>query len=185
MYHEYDGGRAFYTALGHVDDAYQEDNFLKHILGGINYAIGDNEELDYKKVHTQKTPEEERFTKTILKQAAFFEPTEMTILPNLDVLISQRRGEILLYKKSDTSISQVGFLNAYYKTQINKDVNAEEGVMGIKADPDFAKNNFVYIYYSPADTSVNRLSRFVFKDNKLDMTSEKIVLQLYSQREIC
>jgi glucose/arabinose dehydrogenase len=47
------------------------------------------------------------------------------------------------------------------------------------------KNNFVYIFYSPIDTSVNRLSRFVFKDNKLDLASEKIVLQFYSQREIC
>ena len=114
-YHEFDGGRAFYTALGHVEESYQEENFLKHILGGINYAIGDNEELDYKKVRTEKTPEEERFTKSILKQGVFFEPTEMTILPNLDILVVQRRGEILLYKKSDTSISQVGFLNVYFK----------------------------------------------------------------------
>jgi glucose/arabinose dehydrogenase/cytochrome c551/c552 len=184
-YHEYDGGRAFYTELGHTEESYQDENYLKHILGGIQYAIGDNLELDYKKVHTPKTPEQERFTKTILKQGVFFEPTEMTILPNLDVLITQRRGEILLYKKSDTSISQAGFLNAYFKTKINKDVNAEEGVMGIKADPDFAKNNFVYIFYAPADTSVNRLSRFVFKNDKLDLASEKIVLQFYSQREIC
>ena len=184
-YHEYDGGRAFYTELGHTEESYQEENYLKHILGGIQYAIGDNLEPDYKKVHTHKTPEEERFTKTILKQGVFFEPTEMTILPNLDILITQRRGEILLYKKSDTSITQAGFLNAYFKTKINKDVNAEEGVMGIKADPDFAKNNYVYIYYSPADTSVNRLSRFVFKNDKLDRSSEKIILQLYSQREIC
>ena len=35
-YHEYDGGRAFYTALGHVDESYQEENFLKHILGVFN-----------------------------------------------------------------------------------------------------------------------------------------------------
>ncbi len=184
-YHDYDGGRAFYTELGHVEEAYSDENYLKHLLGGIEYAIGDNLELDYKKVHTQKTPEEERFTKTILKQGVFFEPTEMTILPNLDILIAQRRGELLLYKQSDTSISQVGLLNVYHKTKVNKDVNAEEGFMGLKADPDFAKNNFVYIFYAPIDTSVNRLSRFVFKDNKLDMASEKVILQFYSQREIC
>src|SRR5690606_5852979 len=40
-------------------------------------------------------------------------------------------------------------------------------------------------FYSPKDTSVNRLSRFVFKDNKLDLSSEKVVLQFYSQRNIC
>jgi type 1 glutamine amidotransferase len=39
-YHNYDGGRSFYTELGHVDASYSDPLFLKHILGGINYAIG-------------------------------------------------------------------------------------------------------------------------------------------------
>lgn len=39
-YHEYDGGRAFYTALGHTNESFDEPNFLLHILGGIRYAIG-------------------------------------------------------------------------------------------------------------------------------------------------
>lgn len=183
-YHEYDGGRAFYTALGHTEESYQEENFLKHLLGGIEYAIGDNNNLDYSKVRTPRAPEEERFTKTVLKSGTFFEPTEMTILPNGDILIAQRRGEILLYRKSDTSLTQAGYLDVYHKTSTAK-VNAEEGLMGIQADPDFASNNFVYLFYSPKDTSVNRLSRFVFRNNKIDSASEKIVLQFYSQREIC
>src|SRR5690606_15133440 len=52
-------------------------------------------------------------------------------------------------------------------------------------DPDFKDNNFIYAFYSPIDTSVNRLSRFEFKDNKLNVASEKIVLEFYSQRNIC
>jgi type 1 glutamine amidotransferase len=39
-YHEYDGGRAFYTALGHTDESYADPLFLQHILGGIKYAMG-------------------------------------------------------------------------------------------------------------------------------------------------
>ncbi len=39
-YHDFDGGRAFYTGLGHTDESYQEDLFLKHLLGGISYAMG-------------------------------------------------------------------------------------------------------------------------------------------------
>lgn len=39
-YHDYDGGRAFYTGLGHVDEAYADPLFLKHLLGGIQYAMG-------------------------------------------------------------------------------------------------------------------------------------------------
>lgn len=39
-YHEYDGGRAFYTALGHTSESFEEELFLKHLLGGIQFAIG-------------------------------------------------------------------------------------------------------------------------------------------------
>jgi type 1 glutamine amidotransferase len=39
-YHGYDGGRAWYTALGHTDDSFSEPAFLEHLLGGIRYAAG-------------------------------------------------------------------------------------------------------------------------------------------------
>jgi type 1 glutamine amidotransferase len=39
-YHDYDGGRAFYTGLGHVDASYTDPLFLKHLLGGLQYAMG-------------------------------------------------------------------------------------------------------------------------------------------------
>lgn len=183
-YHDYDGGRAFYTELGHTEESYKDSTYLKHILGGIEYAIGDNKK-DYSKVKSQFPPDEKQFTKTALSVGEFFEPTEMTILPNLDVLIVQRRGEILLYKNDSKKVVEAGKLNVYWKTLKDTTVNAEEGLLGVCKDPNFAKNNWVYIFYSPTDTSVNRLSRFTLKDDKIDMSSEKIVLQFYSQREIC
>jgi type 1 glutamine amidotransferase len=39
-YHEYDGGRAWYTALGHTSASYYEPLFLAHLWGGIVYAAG-------------------------------------------------------------------------------------------------------------------------------------------------
>ncbi|MCC9137830.1 ThuA domain-containing protein [Pontibacter silvestris] len=183
-YHDYEGGRAFYTELGHTEESYQNPQYLQHILGGIQYAIGDNKELDYDKAVTLRVPEDDRFVRTVLTQGAFFEPTEMAILPNLDILVAQRRGEIMLFDHETEDVRQVGFLDVYHMAQV-PDVNAEEGVLGIAADPDFRENNFVFIYYSPADTSVNRLSRFVYRDGVLDMKSEKVILQLYSQRNIC
>ena len=51
-YHEYDGGRSFYTALGHFDEAYTNPLFIKHIEAGILYAIGDNITVDYSNVKT-------------------------------------------------------------------------------------------------------------------------------------
>jgi len=182
-YHEHDGGRAYYTEFGHTEESYTDTAYLKHILGGIQYAIGKDAALDYSKAITLRAPEPDRFSKNILA-TGFDEPTEMTILPNLDVLIVQRKGEVQYYNSKTNSLTQVAKLNVYHKTTV-PGVNAEEGVMGLAADPDYAKNNFVYIFYSPIDTSVNRLSRFVFKDGKLDLESEKTILQFYSQRNIC
>ncbi len=183
-YHTYDGGRAFYTELGHTDESYSEPNYLKHLLGGIKYAVGDNDQLNYEKATTQLPPNQDRFTKVQIFQGKLFEPTEMTILPDMDVLIAQRRGEIMLYKNDTKEVKQVGFLKAYFKTSV-PGVNAEEGVLGISKDPNFSKNHWVYIYYSPADTSVNRLSRFTFENDTLNMASEKVILDVKSQREIC
>jgi type 1 glutamine amidotransferase len=39
-YHEYDGGRAFYTELGHTEASYTDPLYLQHLLAGIKYAMG-------------------------------------------------------------------------------------------------------------------------------------------------
>ncbi|MBC8155369.1 MAG: ThuA domain-containing protein [Bacteroidetes bacterium] len=39
-YRNYDGGRSFYTGLGHTDESYKEDLFMQHLLGGIKWAMG-------------------------------------------------------------------------------------------------------------------------------------------------
>ena len=120
-------------------------------MAGIKYAIGNNAKLDYAKAKSVYAPEEERFTKTALVEGTFFEPTEMTVLPNLDILIAQRRGEIMLYNHQTKSVKQVGLLNVYWKTQNTPGVNAEEGLLGLNKDPNFAKNNWIYMYYSPIE----------------------------------
>jgi type 1 glutamine amidotransferase len=37
-YHNYDGGRAFYTALGHIPATFSDPLFMEHIFGGIYWA---------------------------------------------------------------------------------------------------------------------------------------------------
>ena len=39
--HSYDGGRAWYTAMGHTAESYAEPLFLEHLLGGIRWAAGE------------------------------------------------------------------------------------------------------------------------------------------------
>lgn len=39
-YHQFDGGRSFYTGMGHTSASYTEADFVAHIAGGIRYAMG-------------------------------------------------------------------------------------------------------------------------------------------------
>lgn len=39
-YHNYDGGRVFYTGLGHTLESYDDERFYKHVEGGILWASG-------------------------------------------------------------------------------------------------------------------------------------------------
>ncbi|WP_055585740.1 ThuA domain-containing protein [Peterkaempfera griseoplana] len=38
--HPYDGGRSWYTGMGHTKESYTDPNFLLHILGGIRMTAG-------------------------------------------------------------------------------------------------------------------------------------------------
>lgn len=40
-YHEFEGGKQFYTSLGHKEIYYSDATFLKHLLGGIQWSVGD------------------------------------------------------------------------------------------------------------------------------------------------
>jgi cytochrome c len=39
-YHEYDGGRAIYTAGGHTDESFSEPQFVQHLAGAILWGAG-------------------------------------------------------------------------------------------------------------------------------------------------
>jgi type 1 glutamine amidotransferase len=47
------GGRHFYTALGHSIEYYREENFLKHVLGGIRWVLENERTKDYAKAPTK------------------------------------------------------------------------------------------------------------------------------------
>lgn len=38
-FREFDGGRTFYTGLGHTDESFDIANFQRHIVGGVKYVL--------------------------------------------------------------------------------------------------------------------------------------------------
>jgi cytochrome c len=174
-YHDFDGGRSFYTGLGHTDESFSEELFLSHLYQGIKYAIGEKKP-DFAKARAKRVPEENRFTKNVLGNN-FDEPTEMTILPDSRIIFIERKGAVKLYSPTTDSISLINTFNVWTKF--------EDGMLGITTDPDFAKNNWVYIYYSHPEKSANVLSRFVFDGKKVDQASEVQILEVPTQRDKC
>ena len=175
--HEYDGGRAFYTALGHTKESYAEKEFLQHVLGGIKYAIGKKKRLNYSACRTPEQPDPTRFVKTVLA-SDLTEPMQFGMLPTGKILLIERRGAIKLFDPA------TGLLNIAYKLPVYS--REEDGLMGLAIDPNWEKNHWIYLYYSPAtDESVNQLSRFVFTGDSLDRASEKIILKVGVQRLEC
>lgn len=174
-YHDFEGGRSFYTGLGHTKESYSDSLYLDHLLQGIKYALGESRP-DYDKVKTKRAPEENRFTKTVL-DFNLDEPTEMAVLPDGKIMFIERKGNVKLYDPADGKVNVINTFNVWTKS--------EDGMIGLTIDPDFSQNKWVYVFYSHPDKSVNVVSRFVFADNKIDMASEKQIIEVAVQRETC
>jgi cytochrome c len=172
-YHEFDGGRAFYTGLGHADETYSEPLFLKHILGGIKYAMG-NGQLDYSKSYAIVVPEENRFVKTVLIND-LDTPMELTMSEDGQLFFTElRSGKLISYNTKTGTFSIVHTFKVC--------TTGGTGLLGVTLDPNFSSNHFLYLYYAPPTDNepiIFNLSRFTLgPNNKLDIASEKILLQV-------
>jgi cytochrome c len=175
-YHAYDGGRAWYTAGGHTNETFEEPLFLTHLWGGLKYVIGENAKLSYQRCRTPAVPDPTRFVKTVLA-SDLTEPMEMTMLPNGKVVLIERRGYIKVFDPAN------GLLSVAHKLNVHSEY--EDGLMGCAIDENFEQNNWLYLYYSPVGQSLNRLSRFKFRDEHLDIASEQVILEVATQRDEC
>lgn len=175
-YHEYDGGRAFYTGMGHTKESYDEPLYQKLLKNALRDVFRD-EPLDYTKATAEKVPDEDRFTKVIL-DFNLYEPTELDFLPDGKVIFIERRGNVKLYLPKEDTTLVINKIDVFFEE--------EDGLMGLAVDPDFNKNHWIYLFYSPAgDLAVNRLSRFEYLNDKLLMNSEQVILEVPVQREEC
>jgi cytochrome c len=183
-YQEFNGGRSFYTAMGHTDETYSEPLFLNHIWAGINYTAGGDapKPLDYSKAK----PEENRFTKVVLEEK-LDEPVELTLLDKDRVLFIQRKGEVRLYNNKTKTLKTIAKLpvSLKYVSKDGKESVAEDGLLGLNKDPKFAQNQWIYLFYSSTKGSYNVLSRFTMKGDELLLDSEKEMLKVETQREEC
>ncbi len=183
-YREFDGGRSFYTAMGHTSETFSEELFLNHLWAGINYAAGGDKpvKLDYSKAR----PEENRFTKVVLAEK-LNEPMELALLDEDRILFIQRNGEVRLYKNSTQELTTIANIpvSTKYVNDEGEESTAEDGLLGLAKDPNFAENNWVYMYFSIPEEPKNVLARFEMDGDELVLESRKIILEVDVQRKEC
>ncbi|NND15744.1 MAG: carbohydrate-binding protein [Eudoraea sp.] len=175
-YKEYDGGRSFYTAIGHTNEQFDDPLYINHLLGGIKYAIGLGNPVDYGKAYAEVVPEENRFSKVTFLQN-LNEPMELDFLNKNKIIYIERRGGIHIYdlvQKTDSLIATMEVFSGL-----------EDGLLGMAVDPNYSENNWIYLYYSNPDEDVQHLSRFDLINEEFLPESEKILLNVPTQREEC
>lgn len=174
---EFDGGRAFVTAMGHTVEAYGEAAFLKHLEGGLKYAVGAGKPVVLAKHRPfEAATQKEGFVKTSFV-CNLAEPMSMCPLPDGRILFVERRGAVKLFNPADGKTALIATLEVFHKN--------EEGLLGIAVDPEWEQNHWIYLYYAPKEGSeALRLSRFVFREDHLDIESEQVLLEVPTDRDV-
>ncbi len=83
-------------------------------------------------------------------------PWAVAFLPDGDMLVTERPG----------TLRRLGTQPAAFPVPAVAEAG-EGGLMGIALHPDFATNRQVYLYYTTANPSRNRVTRFVLEDDRL------------------
>ena len=109
------------------------------------------------------------FTETQINGLA--SPTAMELAPDGRIFVCQQTGSLRVIKNG--ALLSTPFLT------LNVDSNGERGLLGIAFDPNFATNNFLYVYYTvPVTPRHNRVSRFTANGDVVVPGSETILLEL-------
>jgi glucose/arabinose dehydrogenase len=98
-------------------------------------------------------------------------PTVMAFLPDDRIFVCEQAGKIHVIKDN------VRLPAAFLQLTVNS--SGERGLIGIAIDPDFASNQYVYVYYTvPTAPIHNRISRFTANGDVVLPGSEVIILEL-------
>lgn len=173
-YHQFDGGRAFYTGLGHTSEMFSEPHFLALLTRGLRYATGGSPALDYSKSRPHSSELRVQPLQTALTQ-----PRAFDFLPDGQMLVAEAGGVIRLLKGNNVSVAA--------SLPVAK-VAGEEGIKGLAVSPDFARDKLVYVSYLASDgNSGGRLvvSHFPWQDGKLDLAGEKLVIAIPLDDQCC
>lgn len=125
---------------------------------------------------SDETVNSSHFRKVVLMDEVT-DPNEIGIAPDGRVFVAERGGPIKMWDPANGETRMVGFIPVR--------MTIEDGLMGLALDPQFGENQWIYIYYAPANGGSSRLSRFTFRNGEIDPESEAILLEVDTQQRTC
>lgn len=117
-----------------------------------------------------------RFEVTVLS-TGLKQPMEMAVGPDRTVYYIELDGKLRALRPGRSEAELIG--------EVTVTTAQENGLIGLALDPEFARNSWIYLQYSPPDFPGQHISRFTLKDGKLDLASEKLLLKYEEQRKEC
>lgn len=134
-------------------------------------------------------PDPSRFTPvTLVQPGELDEPMAFEVLPSGKVYIIERKGALRAFDPLTKLTKTIETLpvNTKYHGADGAVKEAEEGLIGITLDPNFATNHFIYLLYAETDVTKHVLARWELNEfDELVPESKKIVLEYGTQREVC
>lgn len=102
-------------------------------------------------------------------------PTVMLCAPDGRIFVCQQAGAIRVIKNGTLLTTPVLTVPA----DVSGGAYTERGLIGMALDPNFATNNYIYLYYTVAGTPArNRISRFTLNGDVVVAGSELVILDL-------
>jgi glucose/arabinose dehydrogenase len=96
-------------------------------------------------------------------------PTAMEFAPDGRLFVALQNGQLRVIKND--VLRSTPFLT------LTVDSSGERGLLGVTFDPDFANNQFVYVFYTATTPAPhNRISRFKANGDVVDTTVAEVVL---------
>ena len=143
--------------------------------GGEGSTVRRSEEVDSNGQASQAaSPGFSLTLQPILGGYQFDQPIEMLELPDGSLLVAEQRGYITRFVEDDSEIKQFGILD------LTESINfrGEQGLLSMALDPRFEDHPYLYVYYSPRDENITRLSRFRIVQGEAFAGSELVIIEV-------
>lgn len=211
---DYDGGRSFYTGMGHTEGSYGEAAFRTHLTGALKWTTGLERGDCQATIAANYKVERLTATNQTGQLDQIGEPHGLTIAPDGTVFYVGKAacpsGPVADWNNPNVGLG-CGTIHSWdprtkqakllttLEVMGNRGsgselVKNEEGLLGIVPDPTFAENGWLYVYWMPHE-SVDRvkrvgqrtISRFTYdrETQTIDQATRKDLLQFPVQIHSC